>query len=746
MNMPLAPSSAFGRRLTATAVMLVLAAGPATHAEIRLPRIFGSHMVLQQGQPVPVWGWAAPNEEVMVEFAGQKKTAKADASGAWNLKLDPMPASAEPRTMTVSPSGAPSATPPSTIRNPQFEDVLVGEVWLCSGQSNMEFPVSAANRAAEEIAAASWPQIRHIGIPKLTAGAPQADVKAEWQVCSPSTAGGFTAVGYFFARELHRRLQVPVGLIHSSWGGTRIEPWTPPSGFPPVPSLGDIHRQVELADPKSEAHKARLREYVSAVGTWMDKARTSLDTGVLLDPAPAYPAELGPLTKNHEPCALYHAMIHPLVPCALRGALCYQGESNHGEGRLYTDKMRALVEGWRGIWNQGPFPFYYVQIAPFPYGEEDPFILPVFWEAQEAALAITNTGMAVIHDVGDVRDIHPRNKQEVGRRLALLALAKTYGKTDTAFSGPSFKSLTIEGGLLRVQFDHADGGLVARDGKPLSHFEIIGEGTDFVPAMALVEGDSVLLSSTACTNPAAVRFGWHKTAEPNLANGAGLPAAPFRAGKVPQIDWLALKVPESKDHRLVYSMDLSRLGRTAIYEEDHTGETTGRFDRVAYFLELQKAGEAVKYVYASMDAFTGDARRLGLPTLDSGIVFQTGVSNLTVLSNVPGIVNGTAMAGGNMEFWPHNYGPPNSASVPNASGDLWDFGDQPSEPQDGYGCMQIHNNAAKQTLFAINHWVTGAGADIGIGNSDGQTRDWTFSGNAASYTVKRLRVLVRPVP
>lgn len=744
--MTLAPSNAFRRRVIATAATLALTAGPATRADIRLPRVFGSHMVLQQGQPVPVWGWAAPNEEVTVEFAGQKKSAKADAGGAWSVELDPMPASAEPRTMTVSTSGAPSANPQSALHNPQFTDVLVGEVWLCSGQSNMEFPVSAADRSAEEIAAANWPQIRHIGVPKLTAGAPQTDVKADWQVCSPTTAGGFTAVGYFFARELHRQLQAPVGLVHSSWGGTRIEPWTPPSGFPLVPSLAGIHRQVELADPKSDLHKARLREYLSAVGVWTDKARASLDTGALLDPIPTYPVELEPLTKNHEPCALYHAMIHPLVPFALRGALWYQGESNHGEGRLYTDKMRALVEGWRGIWNQGPFPFYYVQIAPFPYGEEDPFILPVFWEAQEAALAITNTGMAVIHDVGDVRDIHPRNKQEVGRRLALLALAKTYGRTDTVFSGPVFQSLTPEGTRLRMRFSHADGGLVARDGQPLTHFEIIGEGTDFVPATAVVEGDSVLLSSPGCTNPVAVRFGWHKTAEPNLANGAGLPAAPFRAGRVPHIDWLALKVPESKDYRLVYAMDLAKLGRTATCEEDHSGAMTNRFDRVAYFLELQKPGETLKYLYASMDAFTTDVRKLGLPTLDSGIMFQTGVSNLTVLSNVPGIVNGTAMAGGNIEFWPHNYGPPNSASIPNASGDLWDFGDQPSEPRDGYGCMQIHNHAAKQTLFAINHWVTGTSADIGIGTSEGQTRDWTFAANAGSYIVKRLRVLVRPAP
>ncbi|MBU4460697.1 MAG: sialate O-acetylesterase, partial [Verrucomicrobia bacterium] len=466
----------------------------------------------------------------------------------------------------------------------------------------------------------------------------------------------------------------------------------------------------------------------------------------VLDPLPPYPPELVPLRGSQDPCSLYNAMIHPLVPFALRGAIWYQGESNHGEGKLYTDKTRALVEGWRGVWNQGPLPFYYVQIAPYQYGEEDPYVLPVFWEAQAAALAIPDTGMAVIHDIGNLKDIHPRNKQEAGRRLALLALAKTYGAKDIVFSGPVFKSLAPDGAKLRVTFDHAHGGLVTRDGKAPSHFEIVGEGTDFVPAEAVIDGDSVVLTSPACTNPVAVRFGWHKLAEPNLANGAGLPAAPFRAGDVPVMDWLALKVGESKDYRLVYSLDLAKLGATFAYDEDHTAEIAGTFDRIAYFLELQKPGEAPRYVYTSMDAFTTDLRKTGIPALASGAFFQTPVTNLTVLSNVPGLTNGSAMAGGNLEFWPNNYGAPNSASVPGAAADVFDFGDQPGEPRDGYGSMQVHNGAARQTVFAINNWKAGAGADLGIGNSEGKTRDWTINNNARAYTVKRLRILIRPAP
>jgi len=720
-------------RTAACLALCLVAAVSAARADVSLPHVFGSHMVLQRDTKIPVWGWAAPGEPVKVSLgSGPAVPALANAAGEWRVTLPPMPAGG-PHKLTVAGR--------TTV---VLEDVLVGEVWLCSGQSNMEWTLGGADRAQEEIAAAEWPQIRHLGIPKVTSAVPEKDVNAEWRVCSPATAAGFTAVGYFFGRELHRTLKVPVGLINSSWGGTRIEPWTPPAGFGAADTLADIRTRVALADPRTDAHRARLRDYLATNAAWTARAQAALASGAVLEPLPPYPPELAPLRGHQDPCALYNAMIHPLVPYAIRGAIWYQGESNHGEGKLYTDKTRALVEGWRGAWNQGPLPFYYVQIAPFQYGEEDPFILPEFWEAQAAAQAIPDTGMAVIHDVGNIRDIHPRNKQEVGRRLALLALAKTYGAKDTVFSGPVFQSMSPEGAKLRVTFDHAHGGLVTRDGKAPSHFEIIGEGTDFVPAEAAIDGSSVVLSSPACTNPVAVRFGWHKTAEPNLANGAGLPAAPFRAGEAPTLDWLAIKVAESKDYRLVYSLDLAKLGRTIAYDEDHAAEIGGAFDRVAYFLELQKAGGTPQYVYASMDAFTADPRKVGVPTAASGARVQAPVTNLTVLSNVPGLKTGEALAGGNLEFWPHNYGAPNGASVPGASGDVYDWGDAPVDPVDGYGSMQVHNGAAKQTVFAINNWKAAAGADIGIGNSTGKTLDWTFTGNAQTYTVKRLRVLVRP--
>ena len=702
-----------------------------SQAEVRLPRIFGDHMVLQRDVPVPVWGWADPGEEVSVELGGSRVTAVADDKGKWTVKL-PAQQVGDPVSLIVKGKNTVTLT-----------DVLIGEVWLCSGQSNMEWPVASSNDFEKEKAAASFPKIRHIKIPRRPSGFPQDDVEATWDLCSPDTVGGFTAAGYFFGRKLHKELDVPIGLINSSWGGTRIEPWTPPCGFAAVPNLSGILKQVELTNPANAAYKTTLSAYLKKLEVWAAQADAGLKAETPLTAPPAYPVAIQPLTSRGSPTTLYNGMIHPLVPYAMRGVIWYQGESNHGEGMLYYDKMQALIGGWREIWNQGEFPFLYVQIAPFQYGSESPSILPVFWEAQNKSLEIPNTGQAVIHDIGNLKDIHPKNKQDVGDRLALIALAKTYGQKDLVYSGPVFKSLTKEGAKLRVTFDHVGSGLVSRDDKPLTWFEIIGTDTDFVPAEAVIDGDSVILSSPKVKEAAAMRFAWHKLAEPNLANKEGLPAVPFRAGEIPDRDWMSLKVDEAKDYQLIYDLDLKNLGSKINYSVDVSKGFSNPFDRIAYFLELQKIGEETQFVYVSMDAFTDEITKIAVPTLDSNANFQQKVANLNVVSNVAGIATGNSLPGGNIEFWPNNYGPANSMNVPNASAALWDFGDAPAPPRDGYGSMQVHNFEAKQTLFAINQWKSGPAADIGIGNSTGKTRDWTFMSNASQYEVKRLRVLVR---
>lgn len=717
-------------RLLPLLSLALLGAGLSAHADAKLASIFSDHMVLQRDQKLPIWGWAAAGEKVSVQM--DDKTAistTTDASGKWRVELPAMPTGGT-HTLTVKAN--------NTLT---ISDILLGEVWLCSGQSNMEFTVGGSVNAAQEIAAANYPNIRHVKVALKTASTPQDTFQGTWQVCTPQTAGGFTAAGYFMARKLQKELGVPIGLIHSSWGGTRIEPWTPVSGFADVPALKDIHQQVLKTLPDNPVYQQKLKQHLADVEKWSADAKAALAANRPVPATPVFPADVAPLTSQQSPTTLFNAMINPFVGFPLRGAIWYQGESNHGEGMLYTEKMKALINGWRKIWGIGDFPFFYVQIAPYMYGAENPQMLATFWEAQSAAQAIPNTGMIVTTDIGNLNDIHPKNKQDVGLRLALLALKNTYGKSDVVANGPKFKSLKTEGDTLRVTFENTAGGLKSRDQKPLTWFEIIGPETDFTKANAVIDGDSVILSAPGVKSPVAMRFSWSKEAEPNLVNGAGLPTEAFRAGEVPKIDYLATKVPEAAGYKLVYDLDLSKLGPIIKYDVDNSASLKGEFDRVAYFLEL-RGPQGVNYSYVSADAFTTDLKKVGVPTVASGAKFQTQVKNVNFITNGKGLTAGTFAEGCNIEFWPNNYATPNAAKVPGASDTLYDTGDQIDAMVDGYGSMQIHNFKAGQTFFAINNWKGGSGADLGIGNSTGQTRDWTFTGNAGTYSQKRLRVLV----
>jgi sialate O-acetylesterase len=455
-------------------------------AEVKLPSIIGSHMVLQQGEPVPIWGTAQPGEEVSVAFGSAKVSAKADADGKWQVNLPSMKANAKGTKMVVKGSN-----------EIVLEDVLVGEVWLCSGQSNMEWTVARSANAKEEIAAANYPLIRHIKVPHRPSAKPESDVNTSgWQVATPATARHFTAVGYYFARELLGELKVPIGLIGSNWGGTRIEPWVAPEGFKAVPAL-----KADFADKLSE-----------------------------------FPHTNGNRVHHQSALALYNGMIHPLLPYAIKGALWYQGESNNGEGMLYHEKMKALIAGWRSVWKKPDLPFYFVQLAPFNYGG-DRKKLPGIWQAQLETLKVPHTGMAVTTDIATVRDIHPPNKQDVGKRLSLWALAKNYGKKDIVYTGPLFeKADHSEGkGRITVHFQK-DGakkqGLKTSDGKPPTHFEVAGEDGVWHPGKAtIVYGNHIMVESDKVAKPVHVRFAWDQGAMPNLINQTGLPASPFSSQK-----------------------------------------------------------------------------------------------------------------------------------------------------------------------------------------------------------------------
>ncbi len=454
-------------------------------ADVKLPKVISDNMVLQQKQAIPIWGTADAGEEVTVSIGDNKASTKTGDDGKWSVKLAEMTA------------GGPHQVVVKGKNEVKLANVLIGEVWVASGQSNMEWSVEASANPQEEIAAAKYPNIRLFHVKKTPSVtlAPEVVLESSWQECSPASVKNFSAVAYYFGRHLNKELNVPIGLINTSWGGTRIEPWTPITGFESVESLKPIAAQVKAQQAKPE----------------------------------------GVQPNAVAPTHLYNGMVHAIVPFGIRGALWYQGESNRGEGVAYEQKMHALINGWRSVWNQGDFPFLFVQLAPYKYVRPpmtDPnHLLPQIWEAQTKTLAMKNTGMAVTTDITNLDDIHPKNKQEVGKRLALWALNKTYGKADVVASGPLYKSMKVEGNKVRIEFDHLGGGLKARDGKPLSWFTIAGKEGDFVEATATIDGNSVIVSSDKIAEPAAVRFGWDQLAEPNLMNAAGLPAGPFRTSR-----------------------------------------------------------------------------------------------------------------------------------------------------------------------------------------------------------------------
>lgn len=496
------------------AVLALLLGVSTAQANVRLPAVIGNNMVLQKDIPLPIWGWADPGEEVSVALGDNVQKTKADGAGKWKVTLAAVTTAGGPHEMVIKGKN-----------EIKIGNILVGEVWAGSGQSNMQWAVQQSQNGAEEVANAKYPKIRLFVIPLIPAGTPADNVQAQWVECSPQTAGGSSAVLYFFGREIHKNLDVPVGLITTAWGGTRIQPWIPPEGYNAIPELeGEKTKMLEALTNYGQTlanYNEELKKYTAFV--------KAAKPGDPLPPAVgAVPAH--PLNNNFQWTGLYNGMIHPIVPFGIRGFLWYQGESNNGQGMAYFQMKKGLIEGWRSVWNQEgnrDFPFLFAQLAPYKYGG-DPTNLAGIWEAQTATLSVKNTGMAVLTDITTLNDIHPPNKQEVGRRLSLWALANTYGKKDLVYSGPLYKSIKVDGNQVVVTFDHA-AGLKSSDDKDLSWWTIAGADKKFVKATAKVQGDTVVVTGEGVANPVAVRFGWHQLATPNLVNGAGLPASPFRS-------------------------------------------------------------------------------------------------------------------------------------------------------------------------------------------------------------------------
>ena len=633
--------------MKASLVALALLA-PAVRPEIRVAGMFGDSMVLQRDLAIPVWGWAEPGERVTATMAGMSATAAAGPDGRWSLKLPAFPAGG-PHELVAG--------------GRTFKDVLVGEVWICSGQSNMEWTVNGSRNAQEEVATADFPRLRHFLVPKRVSARPELDVRgASWQAATPGTVGNWTAVGFFFGRQLLRELDVPIGLIHTSWGGTICEAWTSAEALktmddfrPFVESLqapqrdpGEVQKEyeakldawrraLEKMDPGQEGKWADRDVDVSnwktmnlpraweqgglgnfdgvvwfrrevmipaavdlrvslgpiddedvtywngtkigATAGWqaprvykvpaalVQAGRNVLTVRVLdtggggglygrpeqlsieggpslagpwsyhvgydLAKAPGRPAAPPFAGGNpNVPTALYNGMIAPVIPYGIKGAIWYQGESNVGRAKQYQTLFPTMIRDWRSRWGVGEFPFLFVQLANFLPARAEPgeSAWAELREAQELTLGTRNTGQAVIIDIGEANDIHPRNKQEVGKRLALWALGTAYGKSG-AISGPIYDAMSVEGSKVRIRFKHVGGGLVAKDG-PLRTFAIAGADRTWVWADAAIDGETVVVSSPKVPAPAAVRYAWADNPEGrNLYNQDGLPASPFRTDR-----------------------------------------------------------------------------------------------------------------------------------------------------------------------------------------------------------------------
>jgi sialate O-acetylesterase len=486
----------------ATVAMVV---GGATQAAVQPHALFTDGCVLQRDVRVPIWGKAKTGEKVTVEFRGQKIAATADLNSRWMVHLKRMNAGG-PFPMTIRGENTITLT-----------NVYVGEVWVCSGQSNMEWPLRATDNAAQAIAAADDPMLRLFYVPKATNDLPQYSVAGAWQACTPQSVGRFSAVAYYFGRDLRRQLGVPVGLLDTAYGGSYAEAWTDRATLEKVlPQAFERYAQ-SLKNYDPEKAKERFQELLEKHKAVVAKAQTA---GKRPPPAPHMPRD--PRTTQNRPTVLYNAMLAPLQPYALRGAIWYQGEGNAIRAKEYQALFPAMIGAWRKAWGLGDFPFLFVQIAPF---QGQP---PEIREAQLISWHKTkNTAMTVITDHGNATNIHPEAKEPVGGRLALAARALAYGEK-IEYSGPVFQKMTVKGDQAILSFTHRGGGLVAKGGA-LKGFTVAAVGsTNFVPATAAIVGDTVVVSSAQVPQPAAVRYGWANVPDVNLFNKVGLPATPFR--------------------------------------------------------------------------------------------------------------------------------------------------------------------------------------------------------------------------
>ena len=495
-------------------VSLVLWAQISLTAQIKLPALVSDNMVLQRNSSINLWGWASPNEKINIQLGWQNTSVEttADKEGNWNV-IAKTPKGSE-KAYSIILEGKNKIT---------LHNILIGEVWVCSGQSNMYFPVGREEKTwktgvkdyEEEIKNANFPNIRIFTVLTKAAQKSLDDVKGSWAACSPNTVNTFSAVAYFFGRDLHQNLKIPIGLISSSWGGTKAEAWTSQKVLEENPDFLSI---LETDAKNEKLYQEKLENYYLNLRNERITNNNDVSKTELKKPKKE---------ENKTSYVLYNAMLHPLINYTIKGVIWYQGESNADKAYQYRSLFPAMVKNWREDWKQGDFPFYYVQIAP--HNSQNPAIR----EAQLMALkTLTNSGMVVTTDIGDAKNIHPIDKQTVGYRLALIARAKTYNEPNLVYSGPIYNHMKTDRQRIQIYFDYANSGLV-KNGEVLKEFEIAGEDHVFYPAEAVIKGSTVIVSSSKVKNPIAVHFAWKAVPEANLFNIENLPASPFRTD-----DWV----------------------------------------------------------------------------------------------------------------------------------------------------------------------------------------------------------------
>lgn len=488
--------------------LLYLLAHSASEAAVKLPAIFSDYMVLQQNTNARIWGTANPGERVKISTSwGGENNVVANSEGNWATALTTPVGSHDPQTIRFEAS--------NVIK---LNQVMIGEVWLCSGQSNMGWRINQSNNAETEIANANHPSIRFIAVPTKHAWGPQFDIEATWQICSPDSAVELSAVAYFFGRELIGELDVPVGLVVSAFGASSAEAWL-------EPGLAAEYGFQHLVN-WYETHKTTMRDYrtewLEKLSVWRAQQPANEKPDFSTRPKRPLPGD------QHLPFGLYNAMLHPLIPYSIKGALWYQGESNVPRAHQYRTLFPAMIRSWRTLWSQGNFPFYYVQIAPFHYKDPEGTAAAELRDAQLKALQFEpNLGMVVISDIGNVENIHPRNKQDVGRRLARLALHQDYGKSKASPSSPFYESHQLRKDRIRISFDHAK--RLRVDGDEIIGFTIAGQDQQFFAAKAkIVRGNQIDVWSPQVASPRAVRYGWANASEMNLFNEIDLPVSTFK--------------------------------------------------------------------------------------------------------------------------------------------------------------------------------------------------------------------------